>query len=116
MKFHWKSDIVADAIRALGYKVQNTGPGGDYDTDELVVSVENGEMIFVSGYTPDQVMTNTSDVEVYGITVGDGKDSRGGLNSNEAVTIQAYADVRKIIGKFVDGTETGVYDHYDELF
>ena len=42
MKFHWKSNVIADAIRALGHKVAVRGPGGDHDTDGLLVSVENG--------------------------------------------------------------------------
>jgi len=116
MKFHWNSDVVADAIRAKGYKVVNTGPGGDHDTDELVLELENGDQVFISGYIIDDVMTNTSDADVEAITVSDGKCSSGGLTSNDPTTIQAYADVRIVIGGFLNGTETHVYNHHDELF
>lgn len=72
-------------------------PGGDYDTCPVFVKPRNSEdCIFISGFvTGDDPISDINDVDIEMVEVSDGLDSRGGLNSNNPYTIQAYADVRK---------------------
>lgn len=121
-KFHWKTSDMIAALQAAcpGKTVHNTGPGGDYDTDELVIEfhVEDGSIwgIYVSGFTPGDVMTNPSDTHVTHITLGDGMDSRGGLTTNNPDMVDAYCAVRKALAKMLQGTDVHVYNHYHEFF
>lgn len=116
MKFRWVTDQIVSELRNKGFKVTVNSPGGDDDTDEVIVEVDGGEGIFISGFNPNQGMPTPSDAEVDCITIGDGQDSDGGLNSDNPATIQAYADVRKMFAALTEKTETGIYDHYEDCY
>jgi hypothetical protein len=116
-KFHWKTPELIKALQATGFPVLNTGPGGDYDTDELYVQIsEEGDGFHISGFTPEAAMVNTGDSLVDVITLSDGRDSRGGLTTNNPIMVKAYADIRIILGKLMENTETWVANHYHDFF
>lgn len=115
-KFHWKTGELITALQPLGFPIQNTGAGGDYDTDELYVEIPGKGAFHISGFTPETAMVDTSDAIVDVITLGDGTDSRGGLNSNDPDMVMAYAKIRVILGKLLENTETWVANHYHDFF
>ncbi len=70
------------------------GPGGDCDSDNLVVEAKNANVSFgVCGFRTDCDVTTPSDLEVEMVEVTDGGDSQGGLNSHEDVDALLYARV-----------------------
>lgn len=117
MSFQWKTSDMVTALQAAcpNAKIHNIGPGGDYDTDTLIVEVDAGS-IFVSGYTPKLVMANPSLADVTHVTVGDGLDSRGGLTSSEPSVVQAYCNVRTSLAAMLNTTDVSIYNHYNEFF
>jgi len=89
-------------------------PGGDFDTCPITVGV-NGtdDNLFVSGFiTGDEVISDWYDVDVEMVELSDGLDSRGGLNSRNPKTIQAYADIRIKLAK--EGFE--IVDKMEDYF
>ncbi len=100
--FRWNTDQIADDVRMLSFvkSVTIDEPGGDVDTDNLVIEIDGSDdRLFVAGFSCDFEPKNTSDVDVEMIQLTDGMDSRGGLNSSDGNTAQAYVAVRQY---FVD--------------
>lgn len=105
----WKTRELANALAtATGMTATITPPGGDYDTEVIIIRPRSAEQtrdpvtgtvhsLFVSGFDPDRVMRNPSTAEVEMVELTDGRDSRGGLNSDDPKIIQAYADVFKVL-------------------
>lgn len=93
----WKTKELVDLFSGEGLVVYSDNPGGDYDTSVIIVKPEkSNDCLFVSGFvTDDDPIQNWDDVDIEMVEVSDGRDSRGGLNSNDPNVIQAYADVRK---------------------
>ena len=119
-KFHWQTDDLVKIFQAelapKGHKVNSQHPGGDHDTDRIIVDVGDCGGFFVAGWVVADVIPNHSDAFVEVITVEDGRDSRGGLTSNDPKMIQAYADIRIILGRLIEDTETYIANHYHEFF
>lgn len=100
--FRWNTDQIADDVRMLSFvkSVTIDEPGGDVDTDNLVVEIDGSEdHLFVAGFSVDFELKNTSNVDVEMIELSDGMDSSGGLSSSDNNTAQAYIAVRQY---FVD--------------
>lgn len=122
--YHWNTKKLEAAFSTLpGIKsVTNDGPGGDVDTDTLVLEIEGtDDQLWVRGFTTQDYdrktmkpyeLPNRHDVEIEMVEVTDGQCSSGGLNSNDETTIMAYALVRTVLAK--DGAD--VVDTLDVYF
>jgi len=120
-KFRWQTQNLVAALRPLGFNISVHPPGGDFDTSKLIVKVGKGKFgagFYISGWTPDNPLERSDwdDRYVDAISIEDGTDSRGGLQSNDPVMIQAYADIRIIIAGMLQDTDTHIINHYNEIF
>lgn len=117
MLYHWKTAKVIALLQAAcpTATLHNTGQGGDYDTDNLLVEVDDENRMFVTGFNTDEPVTDPSDAHVEAIVVSGGR-GRGGLTSNDPDAIDLYCAVRKAIGAEINGTVCFVANHHDELF
>jgi hypothetical protein len=77
--------------------IQDTGPGGDVDTDNIMVTIPNGERLFIYGFDPENDPQNQSDCDVDMVVLTDGADSRGGLNVNDPDLGQAYIKIKQYL-------------------
>lgn len=116
MKFYWKTnDIIIDLshIKEVDW-VDERPPGGDVDTDNLAVHVDGSpDSLWVCGFVVENDRTcHSSNTKVDMIQITDGLDSRGGLNSKNPLTAQAYIAVRQY---FVD-RDAEVVDSMDPYF
>lgn len=98
--FKWNSaQVIGDLKQIPGIKnVTNSGPGGDVDTDNLQIEVSGStDDLYVCGFITDSnnSIQNPSDCECEMVELSDGLDSRGGLNSEDFRTSQAYIKVRQ---------------------
>lgn len=118
---HWKTSEIKAAIEAMPLvkKVTVAGFGGDYDTNEICVSVENAsDTLFVCGFgsaekTIEALGATVDDVpDCEFASLSDGLSSRGGLNSSEENVAKVYASIFSYLKKrgFV------VIRHYSEIF
>lgn len=100
-KFHWNSGTIKTELERYGQvsSVTINSPGGDVDTEKLVVSVINGgDALHVCGFSTDDDFwkkPDKGDIYVDFIELTDGMDSRGGLNSNSTNTALAYVAIRE---------------------
>lgn len=99
-KFHWNSEeIERDLCWIDGIqKITNIGPGGDVDSDNFHIVVEDSDdALWVCGFNVDDYRTarSATDVDVDMIQLTDGLDSRGGLNSKNHNTGNVYLAVRQ---------------------
>jgi len=125
MKYHWKTPDMIAALQAAcpGRVIHNNGPGGDFDTDTLLVEVHNHKThidgIYVTGFhpeTPCETPADYSDAEITHVTLGDGRDSSGGLTSDDPDMADVYCSLRKALAALLKGTGVSVHNHYDEFF
>ena len=120
--YRWNSQkLEADLANIDGIvAVANAGPGGDVDTDNLVLEINNGEHLFVKGFSVDAFnkppynyqLPSTSDVDIEMVELCDGQCSSGGLNSTDPDTIMAYAQVRTYLAQ--DGAQ--IVDQLKDYF
>lgn len=107
--FHWNSEQITKDLGEMPFisTILNGGSGGDVDTDNLVLFIEGTkDRLFVAGFTEEYGgITNPSDTDVPMVELTDGEDSRGGLNSCEPNTAQAFITVRQY---FIDQDATVV--------
>lgn len=98
MKYHWNSQkIEADLAAIPGIaQVHNSGPGGDVDTDNITLILDDGDHLFVKGFEVGSMreLPSKDDVEVDMIELTDGQCGSGGLNSELLETAQAFILVR----------------------
>src|SRR5574343_636896 len=93
----WNSNkIIADLQRLPNVlKVENSGQGGDVDSDNLVLFIKDTkEHLFVAGFATNWYITSPSDCEVQFVEVTDGQQSDTGLTSSNATLGHLYIDVR----------------------
>lgn len=96
-------DIASRLMNALGplaTKMENIGPGGDVDTDNLLIDIQHSpgydDMRFwVCGFDTQHDPADQSDCEVGYAQITDGEDSRGGLNSNSPNMALAFVKIRE---------------------
>lgn len=108
--------IAADLSQIAGVKsTKVVGPGGDYDTQAVVVGVIGSSARFwIRGYPKnlEDCIENVTNVEVEYIEVTDGEDSRGGLNSSNKDAAKVYVGLRQYFLQL--GGD--VINHHDEIF
>ena len=102
-KAHWNTDDVIEAIQAElpNAEVKNTGAGGDVDTDNLMVTLSNGDQLFVCGFNDEgyfEASVSRSDVDVQMVELSAGKDSRGGtMGVKLPDTFMAYGKLNAML-------------------
>jgi len=93
----WLTSEIAELLenRGQNWAVKVQEPGGDHDTDEIVVRIpsETSGRIFVSGFDPERELSNKSDCAIDLVEVRDGTDSQGGLQSSDIQVALAYAEI-----------------------
>lgn len=91
----WKTEEMVKLFEGLGAKVEVSGPGGDCDTDNLILTAPSARdaRLYVCGFITDGDITDPSDTDVDMVEVTDGQDSRGGLNTSDGPTALLYAEV-----------------------
>lgn len=99
---HWKTDeiknLIENATKSLSVNSVTVNlPGGDVDTEAIVVSMKE-DMLWICGFTlSDTLKLDSSDMDIEAIEVTDGKDSGGGLNSKDLNTSIVYAHIVSIL-------------------
>jgi len=100
---HWKTDkiktLILNATKFLSVNsVTITDPGGDVDTEVIVVEMDE-DTLWICGFTliDDTLKLDSSDMDIEAIEVTDGKDSRGGLNTEHLNTSIVYAHIVSIL-------------------
>jgi len=116
---HWKTDEIVTAIEALPHveSVERDGPGGDHDTTNLYITIENGDTaLHVAGYpsTEDCLERHEWDdrANCEFVVITDGNDSRGGLHSDNDNVALVYNKLRQYFRK----NNFCVINHYNEIF
>ena len=118
--FRWNTKQIASDISALSLiaNVEIDTPGGDVDTDNLIVEIDGSDdQLYIAGFSTepdfcDIDWDDKSDIDVELVELSDGMDSRGGLNSSDNNTAQAYIAVRQY---FVD-QNASVVNTMDDYF
>ena len=98
--YRWKTDVIEQHLQQIPgvSQVEVNGPGGDVDTDNIMLTVDGSDdNIFIAGFEVqnDRELPNKSDVDVDMVELTDGKCSSGGLNSDDFRTAQAFIHVRQ---------------------
>jgi len=104
----WKTSEVKELLEAaLGDKLEPPdgprgvaevqGPGGDVDTERLILHFGDEGALWVSGFVPVGSIGDPSDAEVEMVEVTDGCDSRGGLNSDGMNICLGYGIVCSVL-------------------
>jgi len=109
--FRWDTKKIVAYLSTIPEieRVENNGPGGDVDTDNLYCKVRGSdEGIFVCGFSTDDAfmdipLDERSDVDVEMIEITD--NSGQGLQSDDFAVAKAYIEVRQ---HFVGGGATVV--------
>jgi len=113
-------DIASRLMNALGplaVKIENIGPGGDVDTENLLIDIQHSpgyedKRFWVCGFDVKNDPADPADCEVEFVQLTDGDDSRGGLNSNSPNMALAYVKIREEL----QGLGFDVVDSMDEYF
>jgi hypothetical protein len=83
---NWNSKQVIADLSTLPYvsAVENTGQGGDVDTDNLVIHLMKDDRLFVCGFAPhesDHYIKTPADCEATHVELTDGDGEDCGLHS-----------------------------------
>ena len=98
--FHWNTkQIKSDLAQITGIvKVVVGPPGGDVDTDNLMLEISGAnDNLFVCGFSTNHniQINDPSNVEIDIIELQDGLDGGGGLHSNDRLTANIFIQVRQ---------------------
>ena len=113
----WVTANIVKALTPLGGKLSVESPGGDHDTENIIISLNGSNRrllgrLYIMGYLPWKSVDTPSNTEIDGIIVSDGEDSGGGLNSsNEDLCILYGRVVSKLRKKGFD-----VVNNIDDYF
>lgn len=111
----WTTHEIVKRLDTIpGNTVINVGyQGGDYDTREIMVGrppLNFEKVIFIKGFHKTNEISNPDNCEIEMVEVHDGRDSSGGLRSNDPELIKLYAEVRIRLTDFI------VVDKMDDYF
>lgn len=111
---HWKTDeiktLIENATESLSVNSVTVNlPGGDVDTEVIIVSMDD-DKLWICGFTLEDTLMpyvgnnagiqrkiDPSDMDIEAIEVTDGKSSGGGLNSKHLNTSIVYAHIVSIL-------------------
>jgi hypothetical protein len=98
-KDHWNTEEIIGRFDDLECeKVKALFPGGDWNTDRVLIISPSGYRLWISGFVDmnERPLSDRdqSDSYIEFVELTDGKDSSGGLNSDDPEDIQFYAEVR----------------------
>lgn len=117
--FHWQTkNLVADLEQLPGVShVEHTHPGGDYDTEQVIVyiagSEDDDDQLFLSGFpSTEETCKTPKDAMCQWVSLSDGLDSRGGLNSSNHELAKVYIAIRQ----YLLSRGASVIAHYDQIF
>jgi hypothetical protein len=112
----WNTEkIISDLNKKITNieKIINSGQGGDYDTDNLIIKVKGSkDVLYICGFTPQVYCTTPENAEVEIIQITDGLDSRGGLNSNNENLAVAFVQIRKYFEKKGFSTANTIKEYF----
>jgi len=94
----WNTKQIAKDLKLIPgvEKVKIYPPGGDVDTDNIIVKIKGADdSLFVSGFDDEDDPANPSDVDVPFIELTDGLSSDGGLNSTDKKVARVYIEIRQ---------------------
>ena len=105
--YRWNTQKLVEAFEAIPQvsSVKVDHPGGDCDTENIVLFVEESddERVYCCGFScEDESIWDTpyeekGDINIEMVELTDGMDSRGGLNSSNPNTAMAYIAARQIL-------------------
>jgi len=105
--YHWNTQKLVEAFEQIPQisSVKVNMPGGDCDTENIIMYVEGSEdeRLYCQGFScEDESIWDTpyeekGDIYIEMVELTDGMDSRGGLVSENANTAMAYIAVRQIL-------------------
>ena len=95
----WITQDIIQGINKVGFNTVTVLPdsGGDFDTQELLVSVANDESLWIAGFVLDDAIRAKDDVDVEYVYITDGLESDHGLSSHYPETAEAYIKIRQIL-------------------
>lgn len=112
----WDTKYLLEVFNAMPLvkSAKATGQGGDYDTNNIVVSIEGSrDKLHIEGYlSTEEPLKDINSTEVVHVAISDGMDSRGGLNSRNKSVAQVYVLIRQ---HFID-RGANIINHYSEIF
>ena len=94
----WNSQEIVKDLKGISgvLNVEIHDAGGDVDTENLLIYVEGCEdILYACGFDVENDPADQSNCDCEFVEVQDGKDSRGGLNSDNISLGIAYVHVRK---------------------
>jgi hypothetical protein len=100
---HWKTKDVVELLKPLAAKVEVSEPGGDVDTENLILTAKGAKRdnhLWVCGFRLEcGLIKDPADTDVENVEVKDGQDSRGGLNTDDEATCVMYGRVCSALRK-----------------
>ena len=97
---HWKTKDVVELLKPLAAKVEVSEPGGDVDTENLILTAKGAKRdnhLWVCGFRLEcGLIKDPADTDVENV---DGQDSRGGLNTDDEATCVMYGRVCSALRK-----------------
>jgi len=94
--YHWNTENIVKYLETISEieRVENDGPGGDVDTDNIYCKVRGSdEGVFVCGFSVDNAITDPSNCDVEMIEVTD--NSGDGLQTDDYGVAKVYIMVRQ---------------------
>lgn len=109
----WNTNRIVEQIKNLPgvKKVLAHEPGGDYDTENLVICGLGKSKVYLCGYNRNGA-TNPNEMEIEALELRDGCDSQGGLASDNKNVIELYCTIRSFVSKL----DVNVIDSWEEIF
>jgi hypothetical protein len=117
-KYRWNTVGLLAKLAGLGRSVQSTGFGGDHDTNAIEVNYDMSRRFYIQGWDVENCLDDITrdDTEVDAITCYDGQYQDVAVSGSDPGMIQLYADILKVLMLETDGTETGITNHWKQLF
>ena len=115
--YRWNTKQIEQDLATIPGVVTVTvnGPGGDVDTDNIVLDIDGAsDKLFIAGFEVenDRELPNKSDIDVPMVELTDGMCGSGGLNSDDFRVAEVFIRVRQYF--VVNGAD--VVDHMKDYF
>lgn len=113
MKTNEIVNLLKKKLKGLAFIIDISGPGGDHDTDNIIISFDESKEIclFICGFDDDNILKDPTDWSIPLIEIKDGTDSEGGLQYDEEDIVKAYHIIKKTF-KALNYTVVNTMDDY----